>query len=147
MFGFQQIVDELFRSQRTVNQLIPQSPPITSPSSSSVFFKSMQTANIRALSSCYCKVSATVNRMQSNWIGDTFKTFTALDYAGSIPVWVEPPLPKWCKKPNPEQQYWIQITSGQCAKCKRTGSIRFKQFTAPRHIEYLSNDAYAVLVR
>ena len=69
-----------------------------------------------------------------------------------IPLWNKPPsLDDYLLKPlfiwHPEIQYGISIAEEKCPFCDKSGTLKSKEYTKPRHIECLTTDAYMVSVR
>ena len=107
---------------------------------------------------CGCgKISGAVNEIQSTWIRHQLKKLqSANPQPDPYPMTLEPQVVSFNSHPNwrkytlrkvyiihPSAQYKIPAETLSCPECRRSGTLRFKEFSAPRHVHCLTMDAYA----
>ena len=165
MNGLSSILHSLDSTQRTKESLLLCSPCISQESVPSVpppFYSSpLDRPTAEPCFSDNCKKqSGTLNENQSLWISKMIKSALNEGSCTDLAVLHNPPISRWDKKPNlndyllkplyiihPEVQYALDICGGKCPSCNSLGSLKFKQFSAPRVIECLDTVAYAVEAR
>lgn len=153
MNGLQEILDFLDKTQRTKASLINCPEPSDEKTRESPPPQYASPQDCPRTKTCHCgKISGTINNAQREWCNDILKRSRS---TGVVNMWNHCPLPRFDSPPqlrqyilkplhifSPQHQYSIDVESRPCPHCGTRFSLRFKEFSAPRHVEGLHTDFY-----